>query len=304
MNLKVRTVRFLFDLTTWVVLLSLPALACSSTSPALATERPVSDEPILSGSGADPQRVEFQAEDGKKLVGYYYASKYADAPVMILMHWAQGDLCDWSDIALWLQNRADENPAKLERCTNAGGDSWRDSSWFPLMASDASIAVFIFDFRGYGESEQGGDRPDMVKDARAAFKTAARLSGVDAKQMAALGASIGADGAADGCLLYNQEMGGGCVGALSFSPGNYLGMQYSTVIADLAPIATLCVAGEQDGPSAQACAGADRQYYAHRNYPGSAAHGMELISPVLDPSPMTLIQLFIGLAFGEDVQRN
>jgi len=122
--------------------------------------------------------------------------------------------------------------------------------------------------------------------------------------MAALGASIGADGAADGCLLYNQEMGGGCVGTLSFSPGNYLGMPYSTVIAELAPIATLCISGELDDPSAQACANADRQYYAHRNYPGSAAHGMELLSPALDPSPMTLIQLFVGLAFGEDVQAN
>jgi hypothetical protein len=29
---------------------------------------------------------------------------------------------------------------------------------------------------------------------------------------------------------------------------------------------------------------------------------MSLLAPELDPSPMVLIQVFIGLAFGEDVQ--
>lgn len=284
-----------------MVLLSLLLAACSS---APSTQPPVarSDAPALSGSAADPQRVEFQAEDGKKLVGYYYPSKYADAPILILMHWAEGDLCDWSDVALWLQNRADENPAKLERCANSSSNPWRNPSGFPRMAADASIAVFIFDFRGYGESEAGNLGPDLAKDARAAFKTAAGFQGVDTTRLAALGASIGADGAADGCLLYNQEMGDGCVGAFSLSPGNYLGMQYSTVVTDLAPAAILCAAGELDTASAQACASADRQYYAKQIYPGSTAHGMALLDPALDPSPLTLIQVFIGLAFGEDVQ--
>ncbi len=309
MNRKARTVRFVFGGMTWMVLLSLLAAACSAGSPVSGAESPASDKPVLSGTSADPQRVEFQAEDGTKLVGYYYPSKYANASVMILMHEDEGDLCDWRDIALWLQNRLDENPAKLERCAHPGANlpadmkkAWWDSSWFPRMASDASIAVFVFDFRGHGESEAGGTGPDLLKDARAAFKTAAGLKGVDATQIAAVGMSIGADAAADGCLLYNQEMGKGCVGAFSFSPGNYLGMQYSTVVADLAPTAALCSAGELDSASAQACASARRQYYSHWNYPGNAAHGMALIAPGLDPSPMVLIQVFIGLAFGEDVQ--
>lgn len=306
MDRKARTVQLVLSGVSWMVLLSLLLAACSSApaSPAPQSSTTESYEPVLSGSTADPQRVEFQAEDGKKLVGYYYPSKYEDAPILILMHWAQGNLCDWSDIALWLQNRADENPAKLERCANPVATPWRNPSWFPRMAADASIAVFIFDFRGYGESESGGTRPDMVKDAKAAFKTATGFPGVDTTRVAAIGASIGADGAADGCLLYNQETEGGCVGAFSLSPGNYLGMQYSTVVADLAPVAVLCAAGELDTTSAQACASADRQYYAHQNYPGSAAHGMFLLTPELDPSPMVLIQVFIGLAFGEDVQGN
>lgn len=311
MNRKARTVRSVFSGVTCLVVLSLLAAACSTAAPAPRDISPAADEPALSGNSADPQRVEFQAEDGTKLVGYYYPSKYADAPVMILMHWAEGDLCDWRDIAPWLQNRLGENPGKLKRCENPGTNlpadlkkAWWDPTWFPPMASDVSLAVFVFDFRGHGESGPGTDGPDLLKDAKAAFKTAAGLQGVDATQMAALGASLGADAAADGCLLYNQEAGSGCVGAFSFSPGNFLGMDYSTVVTNLAPVAVLCSAGGLDAGPAQTCTSVARQYYGHLNYPGTAAHGMALIAPGLDPSPMGLIQLFIGLAFGEDMQGN
>ena len=218
MNIKARTVRLVFSGMTWVVLLSLLAAACSAASPASGGESSASGEPVLSGTSANPQRVEFQAEDGTKLVGYYYPSKYANAPLMILMHWEQGDLCDWRDIALWLQNRLGENPAKLERCAQPGANlpadmnkAWWDPTWFPRMASDASMAVFVFDFRGHGESEAGEAGPDLLNDAKAAFKTAAGLKDVDATRMAALGVSMGADAAADGCLLYNQEKGNGCL---------------------------------------------------------------------------------------------
>jgi hypothetical protein len=269
-----------------------------------ATEPPVPPQKPLSGLSADPQRVEFQAEDGTKLVGYYYPSKYADAPIMILMHWAGGDLCDWKDIALWLQNRADENPAKLERCANAGANlpagfatPWWDPTWFPAMAPDVSIAVFAFDFRGYGESDAGGF--ESTKDTKAAFVTAAGFEGVDTSRMAALGASIGADGAPDGCLLYNQEAGSGCVGAFSLSPGNYLGMLYAIVINDLTPLPVWCLAADGDTYSAPVCEGVGRENYRSLIYADTEAHGMSLISPAFEPQPMKLIQQFIGLAFGE-----
>jgi dienelactone hydrolase len=301
MNRKARTIQLASGAAAWMVVLSLLVSACSA-GPTAPADAPESYEPLPSGTSADPQRVEFQAEDGKKLVGYYYPSKYQNAPVVILMHWAQGDLCDWTEVALWLQNRRAENPAQIERCANPNASSWKNPGWFPLMDPNDSLAVFIFDFRGYGESEAGNLGPDLVKDAKAAFKTAAGFPGVDARHLAAVGASIGADAAADGCLLYNQEAGGGCAGAFSLSPGNYLGMQYAAVVTDLAPVAVLCAAGELDSASAQTCEGVDRKYYANQNYPGSGAHGMDLLTPTLDPSPMALIQVFVGLAFGEDVQ--
>lgn len=275
-----------------------------STATATVPSRP------LSNISADPQRVEFQADDGKNLVGYYYPSKYADAPILILMHWAGGDLTDWCEIALWLQNRRDENPANPERCADAGSGlpaglptPWLDSTWFPPMAPEVSIAVFAFDFRDYGESEKGlVSSSNWAKDAKAAFVTAAGFEGVDATRMASMGASIGADGAPDGCLLYNQETGSGCVGAFSLSPGSYLGMKYETVVNDLAPLPVWCLAGELDRESAPTCKNASGESYRSEIYPASNAHGMMLLAPGLDPQPMILIQDFLELVFGEKVK--
>ena len=288
-----------------------PATAAPTQPPVvLPTETPTELPPSqpLSGLAADPQRVEFQAEDGKNLVGYYYPSKYADAPVVILMHWAGGDKSDWCEIGFWLQNRRDENPATPDHCANAGAGlpagmnaTWLDPSWFPPMNAQTSLAVFAFDFRDFGESEKCGGGPDWAKDAKAAFVTAAGLEGVDTTRMAALGASIGADGAPDGCLLYNQDKGSGCVGALSLSPGSYFGMTYSTVVADLAPVPVWCLAAENDGESAPTCNSASGDHYRSQIYPGED-HGMMLIAPGLDPLPMILIQDFLELVFGETVK--
>ena len=323
MNANIRTSGHVFRGLAWTVLLSLLIAACGTATPlpvpeeatdapeivvvtepptSTPTEPPAAPSKPLSGLAADPQRVEFQAEDGKNLVGYYYPSKYADAPVIILMHWAGGDLCDWKDIARWMQNRLDENPAKLERCeAETRPAPWWDPTWFPAMNPDISIAVFAFDFRDYGESESGGSWDALKLDAKAAFVAAAGFEGVDATRMASMGASIGADGAPDGCLLYNQEAGSGCVGALSLSPGNYLGMNYAEVVTGLAPHPTWCLAAEQDGESAPTCNSASGDHYRLQIYPGDD-HGMMLIVPGLDPLPMILIQDFMELVFGETVK--
>ncbi len=115
MNASVRINRRLSAALAWMLTFSMLLATCSSKPPAptLPTEAPTGQptqlppEPTAtqppatqpstqgekspSGLSADPQRVEFQAEDGKKLVGYYYPSKYANAPIVILMHWVGGD---------------------------------------------------------------------------------------------------------------------------------------------------------------------------------------------------------------------
>ncbi|MBI5351440.1 MAG: hypothetical protein HZB50_02250 [Chloroflexi bacterium] len=278
---------------------SIPTEAPVATEPPV-TEVPATEAPTrpLSGLSADPQRVEFQAEDGVKLVGYYYPSKYANAPAVILMHWAGGDLCDWSAISPWLQNRPDENPQEIERCINSSGAALKNI--LPPMNKDASFAVFAFDFRDYGESDKGAGW-DLAKDALASFETVAGLEGVDKSRITAMGASIGADGAPDGCLLFNQKVGSGCLGALSLSPGNYLGMLYSTVVTGLDPNPVWCLAGELDKEAATTCADASGDHYRSQVYP-TGGHGMMLLTDQLDPPALILIQEFLELVFGEPVK--
>lgn len=64
-------------------------------------------EPALPSLSLDPQRIEFQTEDGATLVGYYYPAAVDPAPVVVLMHWAGGNQTDWLYVGMvaWLQNR-------------------------------------------------------------------------------------------------------------------------------------------------------------------------------------------------------
>jgi hypothetical protein len=266
-------------------------------------------EILLSGLSADPQRIEFQAEDGKNLVGYYYPSKFADFPVIILMHWAVGNQLDWCVIAPWLQNRLDEEPAEIPGCADAPESifiniqtPWWDPTWFPSVPEAASFAVFTFDFRDFGESQAWRTSSgDWAKDAQAAFETASKLEGVDPTRMVSMGASIGSDGAPDGCYLFNQAVGGGCLGAFSLSPGSYLDMDYAEVIENLdssdPPVPVWCLAAEFDGPSPVTCTGASGNEYRVLIYEGRDEHGMIMVDPDFDPNPLDLFLEFLSLFF-------
>ena len=262
---------------------------------------------------AEPQRVEFEAEDGKQLVGYYYPAASNPAPLVILMHWAGGDERDWFAIAPWLQNRPDdlENFPGWEDDIGAGcgpqmEGPWLDPSKFPMMPSNISLNVFTFDFRDFCESEAGiNDPQEWALDAKAAFTTGSELLGVDAHQIVAIGASIGADGAPDGCLLHNQGSST-CLGAFSLSPGNYLKMVYSEVVNDLdhdiipPEVPAWCLAAEGDTSSATTCRSASGDRYEMTMYDGSD-HGMLLIKPGRDPDPMELIQDFLEETLGVEI---
>ena len=209
---------------------------------------------------ADGQRVEFQAEDGTKLVGYYYPAGVPDAPVVVLMHWARGDQNDWlkNGMVDWLQNRGTQHG------TNAPA---RQSVIYPVMPENVSFAVFTFDFREYGESE-GSFSPDgLVMDAKAAYEKAKTLEGVDPTRLGGIGSSIGADGVVDGCA-------DGCLGTLSLSPGSYLNVPYTNAVKllDDEEKPVTCVASEGDITSANTCKAAAGNFYEAILYTGSE-HG-------------------------------
>jgi len=228
---------------------------------------------------ADPQRIDFKAEDGVNLVGQYYPAEINPAPLVVLMHWAGGDKNDWVMVGMtdWLTNRNNFRGGGL----NSPVKIYLEPYSFPKMPENLSFGVFIFDFRGYGESD-GADsslQEGWVLDARAAFENAGNLPGVDPMQVVGIGASIGSDAVADAC-------GEGCLGALSISPGSYLNINYKEAVTELTQSGkqAWCIAAMDDQESAPTCEGA--QGYAERViiYP-NGGHGMMLFKPSLNLEP-------------------
>lgn len=298
---------------------TVPSADAGAAEPTAAPPEDISPAPApgLQGPPAEPQRVEFEAEDGKKLVGHYYPGARDPSPTVILMHWAGGDERDWFAIAPWLQNRPDDLAAFTAWADAIGADceeqrigSWLDPSWFPPMPEHISFGVFAFNFRNFCESEIGLDDPsEWALDALAAFTTVSELPGVDPQQIVAIGASIGADGAPDACMIRYME-GETCLGALSLSPGDYLYGEhfmrdYASVVAELdgaePPVPVWCLTSKDDSPSSKSCSSVivDKKYRSF--FFDGSEHGMFLVSPEYDPNPMILIQDFLEEIFGLEI---
>lgn len=202
----------------------------------------------------DPQPIEFQAEDGATLYGTYYPAAVENAPLVILFHWARGDQTDWIPYALWFQNRGPV-PDQLD---------------YEALPSEFSFAVFTFDYRGFGQSPGDGNPETWLLDAMAAVETARQLPGIDPDHTANIGASIGADGAADSC----DER---CLGALSISPGNYLTQAYADRVQAILPRPVRCLASMNDQPSADTCANAGPGDNYEAIILDGGEHGMDLL---------------------------
>lgn len=261
-------------------------------------------EPGTATGEAARQPVEIQTADGRLLEGFYYPPRLPDAPVIVLMHWAPGSMEDWEHIAVWLQNLPEDSPSP-----SGGKHAYQDATWFPKMPEEISFAVLIFNFGDYGSSQYGGSRESLVEDARAALQRAASFMETNPHQVAAIGASIGADGVVDGCYLLNDAgEKGTCVGAFSLSPGNYLTNEFSYSLAaemiNRSGYPVWCLAAEGDGGSPELCqslSGSANQAFI---YPGRA-HGMDLIdserfpsSPAVNLNVLELMQEFLEQVYG------
>jgi predicted alpha/beta hydrolase len=242
--------------------------------------------------------VEFQAEDGTNLVGYYYPAAVDPAPALVLMHWAGGMHCDWVFVNLvqWAQNRGlPEGLAANPACANAEIHIRPPLAEFPPLPAGQSYAVFAFDYRGYGESAGSTywNPAGYLQDSIAAMKTAQGLEGVDPARVAAIGSSIGADGAIDACAE-------GCLGALSLSPGNYLGKSYSDEVTRLGAEQkpAWCVAFTGDGESYPVCNGASGDFFQKFIYEKNG-HGTSFFEEGFDPKVTQIIFDFMQLVFGK-----
>jgi fermentation-respiration switch protein FrsA (DUF1100 family) len=117
------------------------------------------------------QSVEFVADDGTKLSGWYLPHPRPRAT--ILFH-----------------------------CGNGGNKSyWSDT--FAKLNYDYRCTVFGYDYRGYGQSEGSPSGTGILADARAARRKLVELSGVPENQVVLMGRSLGGgvacDLASDGC---------------------------------------------------------------------------------------------------------
>jgi dienelactone hydrolase len=237
------------------------------------------------------------------LEGIYYPGAYSPGPVIVLMHWAGGDMRDWDAIAPWLQNRGGQ-PFGI-----GDGSSWWDPSWFPELPEWASFSVLVFNFGGFGISQ--GSRETLALDAKAAVDFASMQSNVDPGLVSTMGASIGADGSVDGCYLHQMDSNslGTCLGGFSLSPGNFqqdstnFPYTYAETVQGLlgsgeAMKVAYCLAAQGDGTSPDTCksvSGYESTYHRYI-YPGNA-HGMNLIAPDLFPQDpavnMNALQIYL-----------
>ena len=247
---------------------------------------------------SDPQHQKFTTSDGVELNGVFYPADSVSAPLVILMHWAQGDQDDWVEIAYWLQNRGMGGHSTGDEST-----PWLDSSWFPAIEPEISYNVFTFTFRNCENGCKSFEREKWYIDVKAAVEYAYELDDIDTDNIIMIGASIGSDGAVDGCAYLNQLHPDACKGALSFSPGNYLTIDFGEMVKELGamsdPKPVWCLYAESDPESAVVCGNVTQNNYTPYSYSAdvifSNGHGMNLIAPNQDPDPLGLMLEFLDM---------
>jgi hypothetical protein len=244
---------------------------------------------------AEPRTIEFQAEDGQQLSGTYYPAGVPEAPILVLMHWAQGDQDSWSVVAGWVQDRG-------LQVNGQSNQPWQRTDWFPEFPDTLELAVFTFTFRGCESGCSGFPAGGWLLDAQAGMAAAAGLPGVDPDRVLAAGASIGADGAVDACSWWNRSGEGRCLGAFALSPGSYLTVPFDQAAEELMdrdpPAAVYCLFARRDDAALETC----------ESFPGAEVidfgyvekHGLELIAPNLEHN--TLNQLIQFLQAGLSVE--
>lgn len=130
----------------------------------------------------DSVEARFIADDGVHLHGWFYDHPNPRA-VVLFCHGNAGSVAEWSDVAEQLRNQH-------------------------------HVAVLVFDYRGYGQSEGKPDELGILRDARAARRWLSRHTGVAEPDIVLMGRSLGGAVAVD---LAAEDGARGLVLASTFS---------------------------------------------------------------------------------------
>jgi len=240
---------------------------------------------------AGSTRVEFAAEDGHALVGYFYSSWKANAPVVLLVHQFGITQEKWLEYGIvdWLQNWPPDGAAR---------------GLFPAMPVDQSFAVFTLDLRGFGESgpaipnnlsdeEFNVWGANWVLDIKAAMEQIKSMPGVDASRIAIIGANNGADASVAACE--------DCLGVLALSAGSYAGLDTKTNAEKLDAEGKVvwCFSTEKSaGSDVATCSSLVGSKIKWINFPGDG-RGMQLIRGDKAPADVGQSILdFLATVFG------
>jgi pimeloyl-ACP methyl ester carboxylesterase len=215
----------------------------------------------------DPEDIQMELADGSLLAGTYYPPAITPAPGIVLVHEPGLDRSSWEPL--------------LQRLTAQA------------LPGGGTYAVLAYDLPGHGGSEGRTTAESVSESIRVALETLYENPDVNTR-IIIIGAGAGADGAVSECGL-------GCIGAVSLSPGDYLGIQYTVALNDVIRAkggSVLCLAADLDFPTPGTCEGGAqvnmRDYYL-KVYNGYA-HGTGLFAPDLRPEPLPLDLIMAWLA--------
>ncbi len=159
---------------TFLVVLALIVVGGCAASGRYSPLKPIEQRLIYPRGGTPESRqsdddeaidTRFTADDGVRLHGRFYDHPERRA-VVLFCHGNAGNVADWSEAAKLLRDRH-------------------------------QVAVLVFDYRGYGQSEGTPDEPGIIRDARAARRWLADQTNVGEQNIVLIGRSLGGAVAVD-----------------------------------------------------------------------------------------------------------
>lgn len=165
-----------------------PPIAASSAA-AVAPRPTATPAPIVSITGATTPN---QAASLDELL-LFFPSKYPDGvwkPDRLKYEDVSFRAADGTELHGWYCPCADARAVVLF-CHGNGGNLATRLERLEALQLDQRVAVFIFDYRGYGKSGGAPTIAGILQDARAARTAAAARAGVAASQLVLFGESLG-----------------------------------------------------------------------------------------------------------------